>query len=169
MKNERLRIVLILTAALLLAALFLWSLTLPADAQGVCDAPCQGFCDELDESYPAPTSAPATETLVAVDAGRTCIPTHAGAPVRLCPTGSGSGWWVYDSETGQILQDDDGRLAHVPHIERLPAGEDRTLFASDALVAVWIDRHVVVSTRYADGKPYVFSVFEAGRVVHWEW
>ena len=53
--------------------------------------------------------------------------------------------------------------------ERLPAGQGRLLFASDALVAVWIDRHVVVSTRYADGKAYVFSVFAGGRVVHWEW
>ena len=103
------------------------------------------------------------------DPGQRCIPTHAAAPVRLCPTHSGSGWWIYDSATGQILQDADSRLAYVPHVERLPAGSTRVLFASDALVAVWLGNQVAVSTRYADGKAYVFSVLEGGRIVHWQW
>lgn len=103
------------------------------------------------------------------DPGRACIPTHAAAPVRLCPTHSGSGWWIYDSATGQILQDADGWKAYVPHVERLPAGSTRVLFASKRLVAVWLGNQVAVSTRYADGKAYVFSVFEGGRVVHWQW
>ncbi len=89
--------------------------------------------------------------------------------MRLCPTHSGSGWWIYDSATGQILQDADGWKAYVPHVERLPAGSTRVLFASKRLVAVWLGNQVAVSTRYADGKAYVFSVFEGGRVVHWQW
>ena len=116
-----------------------------------------------------PSATPGTIPQTQTDPGRACIPTHAGAPVRLCPTGSGSGWWIYDSETGQILQDADGRLAHVPFVERLPAGEAQALFASKRLVAVWMGNHVVVSTRYEDGKAYVFSVLEGGRVVHWQW
>ena len=106
---------------------------------------------------------------MAPDPGRACIPTHAAAPVRLCPTHSGSGWWIYDSETGQILQDPDGRLAHVPFVERLPAGQVQVLFASERLVAVWMGKHVVISTRYAYGKAYVFSLIEGGKVVHWQW
>ena len=312
-RSERLRIVLIITAALVLAGLFVWSFSREVDAQGVCDGPCAAFCDELNSSDPQyapwrlersrdegelcwceccdssgdrswqvrlpnpgvePTDRPtatririrATSTAIAatstpeptstrvntptleptwtinptepaapdtptatksatsvplpsttpsststaltprpsasstasstpsagpsstptwatvkptttrfsngkraVDPGRNCIPTHAGAPVRLCPTGSGSGWWIYDSETGQILQDGEGRLAHVPFVERLPAGEAQVLFASKRLVAVWMGNRVVVSTRYEDGKAYVFSVLEGGRVVHWQW
>ena len=89
--------------------------------------------------------------------------------MRLCPTGSGSGWWIYDSESGQVLQDGEGRLAYIAHVERLPAGRARVLFVSDRLVALWADRHVLISTRYADGKPYVFSVLAGGRIVHWSW
>ena len=302
MKNERLRIVLILTAASLLAALFLWSLTRDVDAQGgLCptgdtvtagigpllgsSGSCEVCCDGQNGAYwrrlpnwhsycypdrqptatptrkpvvstprpgpvdtpwptamptatrtriaptstaiavtetPEPTStrvntpiatatlsptdpvpatatavvastatatpspAPATETAgpavkpitteipmagiaAAPDPGRACIPTHAGAPVRLCPTRSGSGWWIYDSATGQVLQDGEGRLAHVPFVERLPAGEAQVLFASKGLVAVLMWNRVVVSTRYEDGKAYVFSVNEGGRIVHWQW
>ena len=89
--------------------------------------------------------------------------------MRLCPTRSGSGWWIYDSATGQILQDADGRLAYVPHIERLPAGKALPVFGSERLVALWVGENLVVSTRYEDGKPYVFSVLAGGRIVHWQW
>ena len=103
------------------------------------------------------------------DAGRYCIPTHAGAPVRLCPTGSRSGWWIYDSETGQILQDGEGRLAYVPFPKRLRAGQAEVIFASERLIALWLGNQVVVWTRYADGKAYVFSILVGGRVAHWQW
>ena len=279
MKNERLRTVLMITAGLLLAALFLWSLTRDVDAQGgLCptgdtvtagigpllgsSGSCEVCCDGQNGAYwrrlpnwhsycypdrqptamptatrtriaptstaiavtetPEPTStrvntpiatatlsptdpvpatatavvastatatpsaAPATETVgpavkpitteipmagiaAAPDPGRACIPTHAGAPVRLCRTGSGSGWWIYDSRTGQILQDDDGRLAHVPFVERLPAGEAQVLFSSKRLVAVWLGNHLVISTRYANGKAYVFLMLQGGKIAHWEW
>ena len=89
--------------------------------------------------------------------------------MRLCPTRSGSGWWIYDSVTGQILQDAEGQLAYVPFVARLPAGRARLLFASERLVAVWLGNHIAISTRYADGKPYVFSVLEGGRIAHWQW
>ena len=87
----------------------------------------------------------------------------------MCPTHSGSGWWIYDSRTGQILRDAGGQLAHVPFVERLPIGEELKLFASERLVVVWLGREVAVWTRYADGKPYLFHVKHGGRVVHVVW
>ena len=118
---------------------------------------------------PVTTEVAEAGIAVAVDAGRDCIPKHAGAPVRLCPTHSGSGWWIYDSETGQIFQDAAGRLAYVFHVKHLPAGRVQVLFASERLVATWMGMHVVVRTRYGDGKAYVFSISAGGRIAHREW
>ena len=103
------------------------------------------------------------------DGGRNCIPGHAAAPVRLCPTHSGSGWWIYDSRSGKILRDGEGQLVHVPFVELLPAGRALLLSSSTRLTAEWTGDHVRISTRYADGKAYVFAIFPGGRVAHWEW
>ena len=116
-----------------------------------------------------PTTTNFSRAKTAVDRGRACIPTHAGAPVRLCPTHSGSGWWIYDSRTGQILRDARGRLAYVPFVEGLPIGRELRLFASERLVVVWLGREVAVWTRYEDGKPYLFHVEHGGRVAHLVW
>ena len=116
---------------------------------------------------PKTTEISGAQIAVVVDAGRDCIPTHAGAPVRLCPTGSG--WWIYDSATGQILHDAEGRLAYVPFLEELPIGQAKALFASERLNALWLGDQVAVWTRYGDGKAYVFSIFVGGRVAHWQW
>ena len=156
---------------------------------------CLGGCNTADETAtisptstlettwittptePAPEGTPTPKTEIAIisransrpDAGRSCIPKHAGAPVRLCPTGSGSGWWIYDSVTGQILQDGEGRLAYVPYPKRLRAGQAAVVFASERLIALWLGNQVAVWTRYADGKAYVFSILVGGRVAHWQW
>ena len=50
--NERLRTVLIIAAAVMLAALFLWSLTRDVDAGSVCDSPCGDFCEGLNRTEP---------------------------------------------------------------------------------------------------------------------
>ena len=118
---------------------------------------------------PVSTQIPQARIAIAVDPGRHCIPHHAAAPVRLCPTHSGSGWWIYDTRTGQILHDNAGRLAHVPFNERLPAGQVQVLFKSSRLLAVWLGNQVVISTTYANGKAYVFSIFTGGRTAHWNW
>ena len=118
---------------------------------------------------PVSTQIPGTRIAARPDPGRNCIPHHAAAPVRLCPTHSGSGWWIYDARTGQILHDNDGRLAHVPFNERLPAGQVQVLFKSSRLLAVWLGNQVVISTTYANGKAYVFSIFTGGRTAHWNW
>ena len=118
---------------------------------------------------PVSTQIPETRIAARPDPGRHCIPHHAAAPVRLCPTHSGSGWWIYDAHTGQILHDNAGRLAHVPFNERLPAGQVQVLFKSSRLLAVWLGNQVVISTTYADGKAYVFSIFTGGRTAHWNW
>ena len=56
--SERLRTVLILAAAAILVALFVWSFTRDADAQGVhpCDSPCGAFCNTFN--YSRPVGAP---------------------------------------------------------------------------------------------------------------
>ena len=118
---------------------------------------------------PVTTEVAEAGIAVAVDAGRDCIPKHAGAPVRLCPTHSGSGWWIYDSATGQVLQDVGGKLAYVPFVESLPIGRELRLFASERVIAVWLGREILVSTRYADGKAYMFHVKHGGRVAHLVW
>ena len=118
---------------------------------------------------PVSTQIPGTRIAARPDPGRHCIPHHAAAPVRLCPTHSGSGWWIYDARTGQILHDNEGRLAHVPFNERLPAGQVQVLFKSSRLLAVWLGNQVVISTTYANGKAYVFSIFTGGRTAHWNW
>ena len=118
---------------------------------------------------PVSTQIPGTRIAARPDPGRNCIPHHAAAPVRLCPTHSGSGWWIYDARTGQILHDNEGRLAHVPFNERLPAGQVQVLFKSSRLLAVWLGSQVVISTTYANGKAYVFSIFTGGRTAHWNW
>ena len=119
---------------------------------------------------PVSTQIPGTRIAARPDPGRHCIPHHAAAPVRLCPTqGPGSGWWIYDARTGQILHDNAGRLAHVPFNERLPAGQVQVLFKSSRLLAVWLGNQVVISTTYANGKAYVFSIFTGGRTAHWNW
>ena len=51
----------------------------------------------------------------------------------------------------------------------MPAGQVQLLFASERLVAVWMGNHVVFSTRYANGKAYVFLILEGGKIAHWEW
>ena len=118
---------------------------------------------------PVSTQIPGTRIAARPDPGRHCIPHHAAAPIRLCQTGSGSGWWIYDARTGQILHDNAGRLAHVPFNERLPAGQVQVLFKSSRLLAVWLGNQVVISTTYANGKAYVFSIFTGGRTAHWNW
>ena len=118
---------------------------------------------------PVSTQIPGSRIAARPDPGRNCIPHHAAAPIRLCQTGSGSGWWIYDTQTGQILHDNEGRLAHVPFNESLPTGQVQVLFKSSRLLAVWLGSQVVISTTYADGKAYVFSIFSGGRTAHWNW
>ena len=207
--SERRRTVLIVTAAVILAALLAWSCTLRVDAQeGVCavdaDCPPGCVCFEaqcwLPEQVPPATATPTLEIVAqpetilptataqpvmnapakppissqVQDPGRACIPTHAGAPVRLCETGSGSGWWLV--WFGQ------GRSATGPHVffpEVLAAAGAETgvvLQAENPLTGmpllVWWNaprRVVVVLTLYGDEKVYVFAVDEGRRVLHLYW
>ena len=57
----------------------------------------------------------------------------------------------------------------MPFNERLPAGQVQVLFKSSRLLAVWLGNQVVISTTYANGKAYVFSIFTGGRTAHWNW
>ena len=50
--NERLRAALVITAAVILAALFAWSFVRDVGAQGICAWLCGEFCDSLDDTYP---------------------------------------------------------------------------------------------------------------------
>ena len=113
----------------------------------------------------AHTAAPAASR----DPGRNCIPKHPAAPVRLCPTHSGSGWWVYASATGQIVEDGGGRLAYVPYWRLVQGLSERSIFVSEALAIIWTGNDILISTRYPDGKAYVFSVLAGGRIVHHQW
>ena len=56
--SERLRTVLIIAAAAILVALFVWSFARDADAQGVhpCKGPCGAFCNTFN--YSRPSGAP---------------------------------------------------------------------------------------------------------------
>ena len=50
--NERLRAALVITAAVILAALFAWSFVRDVGAQGICAWLCGEFCESLDDTLP---------------------------------------------------------------------------------------------------------------------
>ncbi|MDE2901755.1 MAG: hypothetical protein OXP73_01870 [Chloroflexota bacterium] len=77
----------------------------------------------------------------------------------LCPTGSGSGYWLgFVEDQGVVFG-----LDHIPYAGgglRVYAHGGRLVFVS------WPEGALRVRTRYADGKPYVFRV-ENG-AIEWE-
>ena len=106
-----------------------------------------------------------------------CLPKHAARPVALCETGSGSGWWLHFVAA-------DGQVVTGPHVrfvsglaelasETVPVYLVQEISPTTGMpvTVVWLPavQAVQVRTWYADGKPYVFLVFEGGRVAHWEW
>jgi len=102
-----------------------------------------------------------------------CIPKHAGRPIALCTTGSGSGWWIrWIGRDGYVVYG-----PYVPNAGTLAGQPDRVLV--DA-VSPTTDRRVIISwharqrrleisTRYADGKPYRFLIYPDGRIEFLEW
>lgn len=103
-----------------------------------------------------------------------CIPQHAARPVALCPSGSGSGWWLYF--IGNM-----GRSAAGPYVPYAAEMMDESVpvdlvnqvhpFSGHSLTVVWvpIEQNIEVRTAYSDGKPYVFNVSEGGVVSFEEW
>ena len=96
-----------------------------------------------------------------------CLPKHAGRPVALCRSGSGSGWWLLFIGAGRVETG-----PHVPFPSAVLVG--RTVFVRHSitgrLVALsWRGGYLQVRTAYGDGKRYVFRVRQDGRVVHQEW
>ena len=187
----------ILLAAALLAALFVWSFTLKASAQEgiscLVDADCPPGCVCFEEQCwlpgqaptatsvpetPAPTTTSSTPP-AAIDTAYSapasgCIPVFAGAPVRMCESGSGSGWWLQFYGWG--------RSATGPHVAFPEVYAERgtetgvVLQAQNPLTGapllVWYNaqnRIVVVLSLYADDKVYVFAVNEGRRVWHLYW
>ena len=103
-----------------------------------------------------------------------CIPAHAAAPVRLCPTGSGSGWWVYYFGRGRSMSGP--HLAYPRTLVAQKTGSGLVLQTvhplTGAPVAAWWDAELRVlwlHTRYADGKLYVMAINEIGSVRHVTW
>lgn len=96
-----------------------------------------------------------------------CLPKHAGRPVALCDTRSGSGWWLHFVGPG-------GRIVtgpHVPYPSIELAGRGAVLRHSVTgapVVLVWSANRLQVRTLYA-GKAYIFSVTRDGRVTHEAW
>ena len=102
-----------------------------------------------------------------------CIPKHAGRPIALCETGSGSGWWLrYIGPDGHIEYG-----PYVPNARTLRGQPDRVIVDDDnpitgtSVKIKWVARlkHIEVATRYANGKPYVFLIGADSiiRIVKW--
>ncbi len=122
-----------------------------------------------------PTATPAADQVTpAAQQGRTsrslrstCVPRHAGRPVALCATGSGSGWWLYYIGPG-------GRVVTGPHVP-FPSAETagrqvvlRHYISGEPIWLTWHADRLQVRTGYA-GKAYVFSVTREGWVRHEAW
>ena len=93
-----------------------------------------------------------------------CIPAHAGRPVALCETGSGSGWWLHFAGWGLVLTG--------PYIPYNGSGEREYIHPIiDQLVTVtWPAPGTVrIATAYADGKPYTLVAYTDQHWTHEEW
>lgn len=123
-----------------------------------------------------PTGTPKATPTVAQTPPRTpqkalalpCLPNHAARPVALCPTGSGSGWWLIYLARGN-------KPVAGPHIPFPHSWIDRTRLevlhelTLQPVSITWREDHIKVRTYYEDGKPYYFDAWEDGRVEHRRW
>ena len=76
---------------------------------------------------------------------------------------------MYDSDTGQIVENNAGSLAYVPFTDRLRVWPEHLIFVSPTLVVIWVDESILVNTRYPDGKTYRFFILDDGRVIYTNW
>ncbi|MDE0078566.1 MAG: hypothetical protein OXO50_13675 [Caldilineaceae bacterium] len=123
---------------------------------------------------PAPPAATARPTLTPVAATMArkavdlpCLPKHAGRPVALCESGSGSGWWLYYIGAGGRIESG----PHVPYPSAELAGKRAVLrhYISGAPIELrWSAESVQVRTAYG-GKAYHFAIDADGGVRHIAW
>ena len=129
--------------------------------------------------FPEPPAQPGAPTATPIRQAKRhwspCLIQHAGTPLNLCPSASGSGWWLYYFGSG-------GRIETGPNIPRNGGSQDRVLLSSRSpttqkpVVVLWVarSRTIRVITYYAwhwsaQHKPYIFDVLPDGSVVHWKW
>lgn len=104
-----------------------------------------------------------------------CLLQHAGAPVNLCETGSGSGWWLYFFGPG-------GQVRTGPYVPRYGGPVDKIFFSTTSpttgkpVLVQWIAKYQAVRVityydhhPYAGHKPYIFDVLPGDRVVYQRW
>ena len=114
-----------------------------------------------------PTLTPIAATMARKAVDLPCLPKHAGRPVALCESGSGSGWWLYYIGAGGRIESG----PHVPYPSAELAGKRAVLrhYISGAPIELrWSAESVQVRTAYG-GKAYHFAIDADGGVRHIAW